>query len=294
MRRPRPCGEPLPPAPACLPPSLCCDVPARLGKGCCNSAPRPPARPRACLPATLEPCSYTRLPDQRPCSPPTLFLLPAASLSISARAAAAATCSASASWRRCVGGGRSGALCNSGGWPLSRAGQSCPSPALTCFPLSDCPHTQQMLDEFGLLRSRTRSYLGRSGRRSSASALPAAAAPATQHPLLARPASAGGSAAAATAATAAAVAPGGGRLEAIYRAALAQVRGWRGWLAADAWAPAGCAMCRELLPLTLVHALQPLCAPQPPQPPPHPHISRAWIRLRLPSCSRPWRRQSTR
>lgn len=135
-----------------------------------------------------------------------------------------------------------------------------------------------MLDDFGLLRSRNRSYLGGRMRgvrpaavnstyaskqhlciacfvdgnwrqrsvalpvctavppdpsswlpappcspppqRPTASALPASTGPATQHPLLARPAAAGSSSAAAASS---ATAVSGSRLEAIYRAALAQV-----------------------------------------------------------------------
>lgn len=60
-------------------------------------------------------------------------------------------------------------------------------------------------------------------RHGQASALPAAAAAPTQHPLLARPPSAGGAAAAASATAAGASGASGGRYEAIYRAALAQV-----------------------------------------------------------------------
>ncbi|KAI3425184.1 hypothetical protein D9Q98_008953 [Chlorella vulgaris] len=83
---------------------------------------------------------------------------------------------------------------------------------------------EAMLDEYGLLRSRNRSYVRGSRRSGSgAAALSAGAAPATQHPLLLRPPSAGGSSAAA--ASALAVPSSGastGRFEAIYRAALAQ------------------------------------------------------------------------
>lgn len=57
-------------------------------------------------------------------------------------------------------------------------------------------------------------------QRPTASALPASTGPATQHPLLARPAAAGSSSAAAASS---ATAVSGSRLEAIYRAALAQV-----------------------------------------------------------------------
>ena len=60
-------------------------------------------------------------------------------------------------------------------------------------------------------------------RHGGAAALPTSAGPATQHPLLARPAAAGGTQASASAGNAAAA--GSSRLEAIYRAALAQVRG---------------------------------------------------------------------
>ncbi|KAL4856977.1 E3 ubiquitin-protein ligase UPL1 [Chlorella vulgaris] len=62
---------------------------------------------------------------------------------------------------------------------------------------------EAMLDEYGLLRSRNRSYVRGSRRSGSgAAALSAAAAPATQHPLLLRPPSAGGSSAAAASALA--------------------------------------------------------------------------------------------
>ncbi|KAI7840921.1 hypothetical protein COHA_005353 [Chlorella ohadii] len=104
---------------------------------------------------------------------------------------------------------------------------------------------EAMLDEFGLLRSRNRSYLGgrMRGRHTTASALPAGTGPATQHPLLARPAAAGSSSAAAASS---ATAVSGSRLEAIYRAALAQ-----GMDPAEA----------TLMQQTLAQALDPLAMP---------------------------------